>query len=60
MSCLHCAQRVKEILLNIDGIKEVSVNLEDKKAIIFCQENTDISKIKKKLDEDGYQLIDVE
>jgi copper chaperone CopZ len=41
MKCEGCANRVKNALSDIEGITSVSVSLEDKKAIIECENVTD-------------------
>lgn len=35
MMCMHCAGRVKEALENLDGAKDVEVNLKKKCALVF-------------------------
>ena len=46
MQCNHCRISVENVLKNIDGVKNVEVSLEDKKAIITYEDKVDNEKIK--------------
>lgn len=56
MMCEHCQNRVKNALLNIDGINEVSVSLVDKCATITCSKNIDNKIIEKAIIDAGYKI----
>lgn len=57
MTCGHCASRVEDALSSVSGVKEATVDLGAKKAIIqFDGENTDIENLKKAISDAGYRL----
>ena len=57
MTCAHCANHVKEALLNIAGIKSVKVDLRKKTAVIKYNENIPESALREAVDEAGYTLL---
>ena len=59
MSCSHCANKVKDILIGIDGVNEVFVDLENKKVTLLYDNDFSLEEVQKKLEDDGYKLIDV-
>ena len=58
MSCEHCSNRIENMLKKIENIKEVSVNLKNKEVIING-ESIDINKIKEKIEDLGYSVVDI-
>ncbi len=58
MSCGHCVNHVKEALMEIQGVKEVKVDLETKTAEI--SENVADSVIKAAIEEVGYEVVSIE
>lgn len=59
MSCEHCANKVKNAFMNIDGIKGVKVNLSKKEAIISSGNKLDKDMIKNLIENLDYKLIDI-
>ena len=59
MSCGHCVKHVENALKEIEGIEEVSVNLEAKKATIESNSNIEDDKIKEVIDDAGYDVIEI-
>lgn len=59
MSCEHCANKVKNAFMNLDGIKGVKVNLSKKEAIISSSNKLDKDMIKKLIENLDYKLIDI-
>ena len=59
MSCIHCANKVKTTFLKIDNIKKVKVDLAKKEATIISNEKLDINKIKEKIEQLDYKVIDI-
>lgn len=55
MTCNHCATSVKNAILEIDGVKEVSVNLEQKNAVVDGDYDKD--KIKEAISKAGYKVV---
>ncbi|MCR2044304.1 heavy-metal-associated domain-containing protein [Anaerosalibacter massiliensis] len=58
MSCGHCVKAVEEALKELDEIKSVNVNLEEKKADIEG-DSLDYNKIKEAIDEAGYRVVEI-
>ena len=59
MSCEHCANKVKNTLMNIDDVKGVKVNLSKKEAIISSDNKLDKDLIKKLIEDLDYKFIDI-
>ena len=57
MHCGGCANRVKNVLLNIKGVKEVSVSLEKKEAFVISKAPLNMDKIKQAIDDLGFTLV---
>ncbi len=64
MTCNHCVKRVKEVLLEVNGIESVDVSLEEKKVTIKAQSNAkeglSLSLLSEILEEEGYSVISQE
>jgi copper ion binding protein len=59
MSCNHCSMRVEKVLKNIDGIKNVKVDLAGKVAIVESEKNISDKAIKEIIDEAGYKVVNI-
>jgi copper chaperone len=58
MSCGHCVKAVEEALKEVDGVKKVSVSLENKSAEIeFDASKADIAALKAAVEEQGYDVL---
>ncbi|KAB3537830.1 heavy-metal-associated domain-containing protein [Alkaliphilus pronyensis] len=60
MSCSHCANHVKEELLEIEGVKEVVVDLLDKSALVELTKDVSDNRLKLAVAEAGYEPLDIE
>jgi len=61
MSCTACASTVKKTLKEINGVKDVSVNFTDKKAVVYLDSKTiDKYLLKDKVLKAGYKLVDID
>lgn len=60
MSCNHCVNHVTQALTEIDGIKNVNVNLEDKYAMVDAENNDLDDAIKFAVEEAGYEVVGIE
>ena len=58
MKCNHCSKKVENALLQIDSIEKVKINLEKKEVICFSKEEISIDKIKNKIQEIGYEVLE--
>ncbi len=56
MSCQHCVKAVKKALEEIEGVTEVSVNLEKGEASFNEKAPVDQNKLSEKIKKAGYEL----
>ena len=54
LKCGGCANSIKKGLLTIDGIQEVSVDLETSKVLVYTTDIEIVEKVKQKLSAMGY------
>lgn len=58
MSCAHCVARVEKSLKDVDGVKEVKVDLETGKATVkYDPKKVEPSKLEDAVKEAGYDVI---
>lgn len=60
MKCGGCKANVERVLSEIDGIKDLKVSLEEKKAFGEVPDNITEDVLKSKAEETGYQIVKVE
>ena len=60
MNCAHCTKTVEDKLKELDNIKSVKANFQNKKVIIKYKNNIDIRLIEKQVNDLGYKFIRVE
>lgn len=60
MSCGHCSKRVEEALKSVNGVKYVSVNLEEKKAKVVLKTDVDNEILKVAVEDVGFEVINIE
>lgn len=58
MMCTGCENRVQNALKTIDGVEEVKANHEDGSVKIKANDNVEISTIKEKVEDIGYEVKD--
>lgn len=59
MSCGHCVNHVKEALSELEGVLDVVVSLEDKKAEIEMENEISNEKIKEAIEELEFEVLDI-
>jgi Cu+-exporting ATPase len=59
MMCMHCVAHVKEALEKVEGVSEVEVSLEEKKATFVAQDGLE-DTIQQAIKDAGYQPGDIE
>jgi len=59
MSCGHCSKRVEDTLKSIDGVKSVSVSLEDKKAEIVLKKDISNEILITAVEEIGFEVVEL-
>jgi len=61
MSCGHCANHVKEALIEVEGVLSVEVDLEGKNAVIEITQQISEESLKNAVEEEaGYTLVKIE
>ena len=56
MMCTGCENRVQNALKTIDGVEEVKANHEDGSVKIKANDNVEISTVKEKVEDIGYEV----
>ena len=56
MMCTGCENRVQNALKTIDGVEEVKANHEDGSVNIKANDNVEISTVKEKVEDIGYEV----
>ncbi|MGY0372205.1 heavy-metal-associated domain-containing protein [Clostridium sp. JNZ J1-5] len=59
MSCNHCVMHVKNALMEVEGVKNVDVNLNAKYALVEG-ENLNDEKMKAEVEDAGYDVTSIE
>ncbi len=59
MTCDHCVKRVENALKELDGVKNVKVNLKKKTADMELEVDLSSDKIKAAVEDAGYEVTDV-
>ena len=59
MSCNHCKMSVEKALKSIDGVENVAVKLDDKKASITSTKSINNDEIKKVIENIGFEVKDI-
>ena len=59
MQCNHCKMSVEKALNTLEEVTKVTVNLEEKKAVIEFNNDIDNNKIKDIIEEEGFEVIEI-
>ena len=59
MSCGHCSKRVEEALKSVNGVKSVSISLEEKKAKVVLKTEVDNCVLKAAVEDVGFEVINI-
>ena len=59
MHCDHCAGKVENSLLQIDGIKKVKVNLKKKQANLVLEHEVDNEAITLNVKNAGFEVVEI-
>ncbi|WML37347.1 copper ion binding protein [Clostridium sp. OS1-26] len=60
MSCGHCVNHVKTALEDINGVTNVSVDLDSKTAVVEAGSDIQDADIKFAIEDAGYEVISIE
>ncbi len=58
MSCIHCVNRIKNALLEMNGVKEVNIDLEAKSVFVVFDNGivTDVL-LREIIEDEGYSVM---
>lgn len=59
MSCGHCTSRVEKALDALDGVKVISVSLDEKNAVVEHESSVTDELLKTTVEDQGYDVIDI-
>jgi len=59
MMCEHCAGRVEKALKAVEGVTEVSVNLQEKVAHVTANRKLEKNEVHTVIQEAGYEMTDL-
>ncbi len=59
MSCMHCAAKVEKALAALNGVSDVKVDLNGKRAIIKLKKEIDNATLKATVEDLGYTVTDI-
>ena len=59
MACGHCVMHVKNALSKVDGVANVEVELETKKATVTLEKEVEDTVLKTVVEEAGYQVVEI-
>lgn len=59
MACIHCANRVKDALIRMNGVESAEINLEDKTATVVLTEELPDEEFKTVIEKSGYNFIKI-
>lgn len=60
MMCMHCSGRVKKCLEELEGVTEAVVSHETGSAIVKCSVEIEDALLKKTVEEQGYEVVNVQ
>lgn len=62
MSCMHCVKHVHDALIELNGVKNVNVDLDSESAVVEYDDDAAISDIQLKdaVQDAGYDVISIE
>ena len=59
MACAHCVMHVKNALSKVEGVTDVNVELESKKATVTFEKEIANEQLKAIVEEAGYQVVEI-
>ncbi len=60
MTCDHCVGRINKALSEVEGINEVDVSLEGKKAEITLEKDVTNEKLKTEIENIGFNVVGIQ
>ncbi len=59
MSCGHCVKRVENALVEVDGVASITVDLDDKVAVVELNGETSDEILKAVVEDAGYEVVEI-
>ena len=59
MHCGHCSKRVEEALKSLNGVKSVTISLEEKNAQVMLKKDIENEVLKKTIEDIGFGVVDI-
>ncbi len=59
MSCMHCVKHVEEALGELAGVSKVTVDLQEKNAVVEFSNGVENEKLKEAVEEAGYDVTGI-
>ena len=59
MYCEHCAKRVTEALKSLNGVKSVTISLEEKNAEVVLKKDVEDEVLKGAIEDIGFGVVDI-
>lgn len=59
MHCEKCAERVKNSVLDIEGVQNIEIDLDKKEVKVDVKDNIDVNILKERIEDLGYTVIDI-
>ena len=60
MMCMHCSGRVKKALESLDGVMQALVDHETGSAIVRADVEIDSALLKKTVEDEGYEVVNIQ
>ena len=60
MNCGHCEKSVQNALQNVSGVSSVEVNLDEKYALVVCENFVKDDNLKNAVEDAGYEVTEME
>ena len=59
MHCGHCSKRVEEALKSLNGVKSVTISLEEKNAEVVLKKDVEDEVLKGAIEDIGFGTVDI-
>lgn len=59
MSCMHCVKHVKDVLEELEGVKNAEVDLQLKTVKVEMEKNIEDNILKNAVEDAGYEVIEI-
>ena len=60
MSCMRCVNHVTNELKKVEGVSDIQINLDEKKAVVEIEQCTSDDSLKAAVEEAGYEVVSIQ